>query len=76
MTDSSSKALVSLMENSETGGDERFGAWCDAAADATLAYEAWRAAPTDRRAEAYAVYIAAADREAAAADYLEHGFRS
>jgi hypothetical protein len=45
-------------------------AWRDACADLRLAYLAWQeAAPTHGR-DAFAVYVAAADRETAAADSL------
>lgn len=45
-------------------------AWRAAQLDETLAYRAWcDAAPHERRA-AYAVFLAAADRSAAAADML------
>jgi hypothetical protein len=55
-------------------GDQRLAAyseprqaWRAARDDATLAYLCWRDAPRDRKADAYAVYRAAADREDAAA---------
>jgi hypothetical protein len=43
-------------------------AWRDACADARLAYLTWRETLPARRPEAYSVYVAAADREATAAD--------
>jgi hypothetical protein len=46
-------------------------AWRDACADAYLAYLDWRDALADQAATAYAVYVAAADREAVAAEVLE-----
>lgn len=45
-------------------------AWQRARDDAVHAYRAWVDAPPTRRRHAYAVYVAAADREAAAADRL------
>jgi hypothetical protein len=45
--------------------------WREAAAEAHLAYLDWRDAPPARAAMAYAVYLAAADREAVAAEVLE-----
>jgi hypothetical protein len=44
-------------------------AWRDACADLRVAYYAWCEAAADgHAAEAFAAYVAAADREAAAAD--------
>jgi hypothetical protein len=43
-------------------------AWRDACADLRLAYHDWREVAVDARADAFVVYVAAADREAAAAD--------
>jgi hypothetical protein len=47
--------------------DDLRGAWLDARDEARAAYEAWCRAASDAREWAYAVYLAAADREAAAA---------
>jgi hypothetical protein len=46
-------------------------AWRDACADAHLAYVDWSDALAGQAAMAYAVYLAAADREAVAAEVLE-----
>jgi hypothetical protein len=43
-------------------------AWRDACADLRLAYLAWKEASSADSADAFAVYRAAADREAAAAE--------
>ncbi len=45
-------------------------AWRGANAEATRAYERWRDAAPEGRAESYWVYLAAADREGAAAEGL------
>jgi hypothetical protein len=45
-------------------------AWRDACSDARLAYLSWREAGPARAAAAFAAYVAATDREAAAADRL------
>ena len=50
-----------------------FDAWLFAEAEATLAIEAWRSAPTDAKRDAYTAYVAALDRETCAADALELG---
>jgi len=47
-----------------------FDAWMFAEADATLAIAAWEAAPTEEKSDAYAAYVAALDRETAAAQLL------
>ena len=47
-----------------------YDAWLFAAADATLALEAWRTAVVDGRGDTYAAYVAALDREDAAASRL------
>jgi hypothetical protein len=47
---------------------EVYQAWQAAAEDAENAFRAWCSAPSDGRAEAYAVYRAAADREDVAAE--------
>jgi hypothetical protein len=46
-------------------------AWLDAADDASEAYIAWRGTDGRREPEAYAVYLAALDREEAAARALQ-----
>jgi hypothetical protein len=51
-------------------GEALLDAWRDAADDALAAYRAWRAASRYRAGETFTVYVAAADREAAAADAL------
>jgi hypothetical protein len=45
-------------------------AWRDACHDLRLAYDAWRESARARRREAYFVVVAAADREAIAAETL------
>ena len=45
-------------------------AWRFAQEDAVAAYRRWAGAPAKLRADAYCVYVAAADREAAAAVML------
>jgi hypothetical protein len=51
-------------------GEALLAAWRDARDDAVDAYRAWRTASRYRAGEAFAVYMAAADREAAGADAL------
>lgn len=48
-----------------------YDAWLFAAADAGLALADWRLAARERRADAYAVYVAALDREEQAAARLQ-----
>jgi hypothetical protein len=48
-------------------------AWRDACSDARLAYLSWLEATPARAGEAFAAYVAAADREAAAADFFRRG---
>jgi hypothetical protein len=48
-----------------------FDAWLFAEADAGLAFGAWCDAPRAEKADAYAVYAAALDREAQACRLLE-----
>ena len=43
-------------------------AWVDACLASRAAYRAWRSAAADQRRDAYAVYVAAEDREQAAAE--------
>jgi hypothetical protein len=49
---------------------DRTTAWREAAEDARLAYQAWCDADRSVAADAYAVFVAAADREAAAAEHV------
>jgi hypothetical protein len=49
---------------------ELFDAWLFAENEATVALGTWFAAPIDRRADAYAAYVAALDREAQGAEAL------
>jgi hypothetical protein len=58
---------------SRMGTDELRLEWRDACGDARLAYLTWREAAPARAGEAFAAYVAAADREAAAADCLRRG---
>jgi len=48
-------------------GDELFALWSVAAAEANLAFDAWRAAPGSA---GYAAFLAAEDRASAAQDAL------
>jgi hypothetical protein len=48
--------------------EELYDAWCAARDEARFAYDEWCDAPWPERGEAYAVYVAAADREQAAAE--------
>jgi ATP phosphoribosyltransferase regulatory subunit HisZ len=48
--------------------DELRLVWRDACADARLAYLTWRESAPAHAGEAFAAYVAAADREAAAAN--------
>jgi hypothetical protein len=50
--------------------DDLVVAWRAASDEALRAYDAWRDAKRDTRSDAYCVYLAAADREAAAAEAL------
>ena len=47
--------------------------WRDACSDARVAYLAWRDAQSAQAGEAFAAYVAAADREAVAAEFLRRG---
>jgi hypothetical protein len=69
----SGRALVTELEFPPAGADldDVREAWRDACADAYLAYAGWRDAQREDAAMAYAVYVAAADREAVAAEVLE-----
>jgi hypothetical protein len=46
---------------------ELFDAWMFAETEASLALSAWRSARREQKADAYAAYLAALDREAQAA---------
>ena len=48
-------------------------AWRDACSDVRLAYLSWSEARPARAREAFAAYVAAADREAAAAEVFRRG---
>ena len=50
---------------------ELFDAWMFAETDASLALSAWRSARSEEKADAYAAYLAALDREAQAAKTLQ-----
>jgi hypothetical protein len=50
---------------------ELFDAWLFAETEATLALTAWRSAGRGEKADAYAAYLAALDREAQAARTLQ-----
>lgn len=47
-------------------------AWREAAEESRLAYRAWCDADRESAADAYVVFVAASDREAAAADCARH----
>ncbi|MEA2478381.1 MAG: hypothetical protein QOJ07_303 [Thermoleophilaceae bacterium] len=55
---------------------ELFDAWLFAATEATLELQSWTAAPSERKAEAHAVYVAALDREEQAALVLGNRLRA
>jgi hypothetical protein len=63
-------ALASCAPPPGADGEALLDAWRDARDDALDAYRAWRASSRYRAAEAFAVYLAADDREAAAAQAL------
>jgi hypothetical protein len=50
---------------------ELFDAWMFAETEASLALSAWRSARREEKADAYATYLAALDREAHAAKTLQ-----
>ena len=56
-------------------GEALLDAWRDACDDARAAYAAWCAASRYRADEAFAVFVAAADREEAAAEALARWVR-
>ncbi len=62
--------LFRPLQAPDAGGDDPVAAWRDASHEATRAYERWRDAAPEDRSESYCVYLAAADREGAAADVL------
>jgi hypothetical protein len=55
----------------QPGPTDLYDAWLFAAADAGLALADWRLAAREWRADAYAVYVAALDREEQAATRLQ-----
>jgi hypothetical protein len=59
-----------LVIHGETKLEDLRMAWRDACADVRLAYLDWREAGPEDTADAFASYVAAAEREAAAADTL------
>jgi hypothetical protein len=61
-------APTAHMALTEPGAVER--AWRSASEEAERALRCWRTTGSARRSEAYAVYLAAADRESAAIDDL------
>jgi hypothetical protein len=63
-------ALSSCAPPPGADGGTLLDAWHAARDDALRAYRAWRASTRGRTAEAFAVYLAADDREAAAAAAL------
>jgi hypothetical protein len=72
-------ALTSPPPPPGAGGEALLDAWRDARDEAVDAYRAWRVASRYGCDEAFAVYLAADDREAAAADalarWVAHGRR-
>lgn len=52
--------------------EELYDAWAAARDETRYGYEAWCAAPWAAKGEAHAVYVAALDREAAAAELYRH----
>jgi uncharacterized membrane protein len=50
-----------------------YDAWMLAAAESALALASWRSAARDDKRDAYAIYVAALDREADAAWLLQAG---
>jgi hypothetical protein len=69
----STRTVLSELQFPPAGADldDVREAWRDACADAYVAYLDWRDALAGAAATAYAVYVAAADREAVAAEVLE-----
>jgi hypothetical protein len=59
-----------LAIHGETKLEDLRMAWRDACADVRLAYLDWREAGPEHTADAFASYVAASEREAAAADTL------
>ena len=70
MTSAIELALASLRPPPGADGEALLDAWRDARDDASTAYGAWCTASRYRADEAFAVFAAADDREAAAADAL------
>lgn len=65
--------LFRPLQAPDADGDDLVAAWRGARDDAARAYELWRDAAADEKSEAYCVYLAAADREDAAAEILRIG---
>jgi hypothetical protein len=63
-------ALASPSPPPGADGEALLDAWRDARDDAVAAYSAWATVPRCRADEAFAVWAAADDREAAAAEAL------
>jgi hypothetical protein len=62
-----------LVSPPEGGVENLLTAWRDACTDLRVAYEAWRENGPAKRADAFAAYVAAADREAAAGEAVARG---
>jgi|KBSSwiStaDraftv2_1062776.scaffolds.fasta_scaffold2910316_1 hypothetical protein len=56
--------------------DDHYEAWRAASVEESAAYRAWCAAASEDRREAYAIFLAAADRASAAADALACAVRA
>ncbi len=69
-TDESMPPTRNLLGLRRVRAADLYDAWLFAEVEATLALAAWRSAPTEAKADAYDVYVAAVDREARAADVL------
>jgi hypothetical protein len=68
ITPSDTFAFEDVFPPAKCDSEELRMAWRDACADVRVAYYAWREGGPAAGAEAFAAYVAAADREAAAAD--------
>jgi len=64
------KGLTSDLTSRSCDVEDLRAAWRDACSDLRVAYHAWREHGWRGGADAFAAYVAAADREAAAADVL------
>lgn len=71
-----SLAVDSLILVSQVDPADLWDAWRAACDDVCTAYDAWRAAPAGETADRYCGFVAAADREEAAAAALESRLRS